>query len=177
VAASGQAPSRLVVGRIVRPHGLRGEVMVETLTDAPDRFTPGTSLGAGDPDSGALRTVTIATARSHTGRLLLTFEGLADRESADALRGELLSIPFAEARELGPDEFWPHQLVGLSVVAADGEPVGAVAEVQPGAAHDLLSVQRPDGSTALIPAVAAIVTVDLEAGRVTLADLPGLIDP
>jgi len=174
---TGEAPERLIVARVVRPHGLRGEVLVEVLTDAPERFTPGLELALGDPDGpDPLRPLTVSGLRWHSGKLLLRFAGHHDRDAVEGLRG-LLTVPFEAARELGPDEYWPHQLVGLTVVDPAGERVGAVAEVVPGTAHDLLSVRRDDGPTVLVPAVAALVTIDLDAGRVTVADLPGLLEP
>jgi 16S rRNA processing protein RimM len=175
--SAGQAPERLIVARIARPHGLQGEVTVEILTDAPERFVPGLELALGDPDGpGPLRPLVISAVRHHSGKLLLRFEGYDDRDSIETLRG-LLSVPFEQARELGPDEYWPHQLTGLSIVDASGERVGAVTEVIPGAAQDLLSVKRDDGPTVLVPAVAALITVELDAGRIVVADLPGLLDP
>jgi 16S rRNA processing protein RimM len=170
-------PGRLVVGRLVRPHGIRGEVLVEVLSDAPERFVPGAELAAGDPDGGGpLRPLTVVAARPHQGRVLASFAGVGDRDAAAALAGQLLSIPLAAARPLGPDEFWPHQLVGLAVVDRDGRHRGTVEEVLPGAAHDLLAVGLRGGARALVPAVAALVSVDLGAGRVLVDALPGLLD-
>jgi 16S rRNA processing protein RimM len=171
-------PARLVVGRVLRPHGVRGELAVEVLSDAPDRFSPGAELAAGDPDGpGPLRPLTVTAARLHLGRLLLRLEGVEDRDAAGGLRGAWLSIPAEAARPLGDDEYWPHQLVGLAVVDHQGRERGRVADVLPGAAHDLLAVALPAGGSALVPAVAALVTVELEAGRVLVDDLPGLLDP
>jgi 16S rRNA processing protein RimM len=172
-------PARLVIGRVVKPHGLRGEVVVEVLSDDPDRFEPGLELATGDPEVPAApsRPLRVAATRRHQGMLLVTFAGLADRDAVEDLRGELLTIPFGAARPLGPDEFWSHQLTGLAVVDHSGAEVGSVAEVLPGAAHDLLQIRLAAGGEALVPAVAALVTVDLDAGRIVVADLPGLLDP
>ena len=172
-------PERLVVGRVVRPHGVRGELSVEVLSDAPERFAPGAELGVGDPDGPEpLGTAVVTAARLHLGRLLLTVEGVSDRDAADRFRGAWLSIPATEARPLDPDEFWRHQLIGLAVVDREGRERGRVADVVPGAAHDLLAVEVPGGATALVPAVAALVTVELEAGRVLVEAVPGLLgDP
>jgi 16S rRNA processing protein RimM len=173
-------PARLVVGRVLRPHGLSGEVVVEVLTDAParERFARGAVLAAGDPDAPAtLRQLTVEGARFHRGRLLLRFAGMNNRDAVEALRASLLSIPLEAARQLGPDEYWPHQLIGLAVVDRHGKSCGTVAEVLPGAAHDLLRVRRPDGGEALVPAVAALIRVDLDAGRVEVDAIPGLLDP
>jgi 16S rRNA processing protein RimM len=175
-AAPGTPPDRLVVGRVVRPHGVRGELSVEVLSDAPERFVPGAELGVGDPDGPApLGSAVILAARLHLGRLLLSLEGVEDRDAADRFRGAWLSIPAASARPLDPGEFWPHQLVGLAVVDHQGRERGRIADVVPGAAHDLLSVELPGGASALVPAVAALVTVELEAGRVLVHAVPGLL--
>ncbi len=172
------APERLVVGRILRPHGIRGELSVEVLSDAPERFVPGAEVGVGDPDSPApLETAVIRAARQHLGRLLLSFEGVEDRDAADRFRGAWLSIPVASARPLDQGEFWAHQLVGLTVVDHQGRQRGRVTDVVPGAAHDLLSVELPGGGSALVPAVAALVTVELDAGRVLVDAVPGLLGP
>jgi 16S rRNA processing protein RimM len=166
-----------VVGRVVRPHGLRGEVVVEVLSDAPERFSPGAKLAAGDPDTPAsLRDLQVEASRLHLGRMLLRLAGLADRDAVEPLRGLLLSIPFEDARGLAADEFWPHQLVGLKVVDPDGRERGVVVDVLPGAAHDLLQVRRPDGESVLVPSVAALVTVELEAGRLVVRPLAGLLE-
>jgi 16S rRNA processing protein RimM len=171
-------PGRLVVGRVLRPHGVRGELSVEVLSDAPERFSPGVELGVGDPEGAdPLAPVTVRAARLHQGRLLLSLEGVEDRDAAHRLRGAWLSIPVASARPLGPDEFWPHQLVGLAVVDRQGRERGRIADVVPGAAHDLLAVELAGGASALVPAVAALVTVELEAGRVLVEAVPGLLDP
>ena len=176
--APGVPPDRLVVGRVLRPHGIKGELSVEVLTDAPERFAAGAELGVGDPDGPEpLRTAVVAASRRHQGRLLLCLEGVDDRDAADRYRGAWLSIPVTEARPLEPDEFWPHQLVGLAVVDHQGRERGRVADVLPGAAHDLLSVELPGGTSVLVPAVSALVTVELDAGRVLVEAVPGLLGP
>ena len=170
------APDRLVVGRVLRPHGVRGELSVEVLSDAPERFAPGAELGVGDPDGpGPLAPAVVRAARLHLGRLLLSLEGVEDRDAADRFRGAWLSIPVADARPLDPGEFWPHQRGGLAVVDHQGRERGRVADVVPGAAHDLLSVELPGGGSALVPAVAALVTVELDEGRVLVEAVPGLL--
>ena len=173
--SSHAAPERLVVGRVVRPHGLGGEMLVQVLSDAPDRFTAGSKVAAGNPDTGPLRELTVAAARLAQGRQLVRFEGLTDRTAVEALRGAILSIPFTAARELEEGEYWPHQLVGLDVVDAEGAHQGTVAEVVPGAAHDLLSVTLASGGSALVPAVAALVTIDLARNQIVVAPVDGLL--
>lgn len=166
---------QVVVGRIGRPHGVRGDVNVESRTDEPDRrFATGTILAT---DNVGFSHLTVASYRWHSGRLLLQFDGVADRTSVEALRGVLLSVDIDPAEiPDDPDEFYDHQLVGLTVVDLAGIAVGTVAEVVHGA-QDLLVVERVDAGQVLVPFVGALVPkVDVAAGRVVV-DLPaGLLD-
>ena len=120
---------QLVVGRITRPHGVRGEVTVEVRTDEPDRrFAVGMTLATDPPDAGPL---TVEAARWHSGRLLITFAGVGDRDQAEELRGTWLTLDPAEAGPTGdPDEFHDFQLIGLTVVTTSGQPVGVVTDVR-----------------------------------------------
>ena len=172
------SPDVRVVGRVVKPHGIRGELVVDVRTDSPEeRFTPGAVLATRARD-GASGTITIAAARPHTGRLLVTFEGVAGRDAAEAMRGLLLLVDAADlAPSDDPEEFYDHELEGLEVVDVQGNRVGVVTEVLHTAGSDLLSVRRPDGGEALVPFVADIVpTVDVAAGRVIVDPPEGLLD-
>lgn len=176
----------LTVGRIARPHGIRGEVIVDVRTDEPDqRFAPGrvliTEPGAAPADPAAYRVpdrLTIEAVRAHQGRLIVQFGGVYDRDVAEALRGVLLSVDSAEVAEPeDPDEFNDHQLIGLTAVTPAGETLGEVARIDHAPAADLLVLRRPEGRTALIPFVKAIVPeVDLAAGRVVVDPPDGLLD-
>lgn len=162
----------LVVARVGRPHGVRGEVSVEVRTDAPERrFTPGARLGTDPASAGPL---TLNAVREHNGRLLLTFDEVPDRTAAEGLRGVLLTAVVDDDDE--PDAWHVHQLVGLKAVTRDGEDVGRVVGLEHGAAQDLLVVAQPSGQRALVPLVAAIVPeVDLVGGRVVLDPPAGLL--
>ena len=120
---------QLVVGRITRPHGVRGEVSVEVRTDEPDRrFAVGCVLATDPVAAGPL---TVESVRWHSGRLLIRFAGVADRNQAEDLRGIWLTLDSAEAGPTGdPDEFHDHELIGLAVVTTSGEPVGRVTDVR-----------------------------------------------
>ncbi|MGN0062945.1 MAG: ribosome maturation factor RimM [Nocardioides sp.] len=178
----GDDPVEVVVARVGKPHGIRGEVTVDVRTDSPERrFTPGARLRALPPrdSSSTLREVTVVKARWHQGTLLLTLQEVADRTAAEALRGTVLhaTIPAGETPE-DPEEYYDHQLVGLVALDLEGTELGLVTAVVHGAAQDLLSIRTPDGRDALVPFVAALVPeVDLEAGRVVVADRPGLVAP
>lgn len=164
----------IVVGRVGRPHGVRGEVSVDVRTDDPDRrYAPGAVLTA-DP---ARETLTVLRSRWHHGRLLVAFEGSEDRLRAEALRGQLLVVDSATAGETEPGEYWDHQLVGLTALHIDGSRIGAVSEVIHVPGSELLAVRRDDGGEVLIPFVEAIVpTVDLAAGQVVVDPPEGLLE-
>lgn len=178
--------TEVVVGRIGKPHGVRGEVTVETRTDEPERrFADGavlrTQTPQGTPPHGPGRPaeLTVAATRWHQSRLLVTFEEVAGRDAAEAVRGLLLAVEVdPDERPEDPEEFYDHQLVGLRVVTTDGEDVGELVEVVHGPAQDLLSVRAADGREILVPFVAEIVPeVDVPSGRLLVHDVPGLIGP
>jgi 16S rRNA processing protein RimM len=167
---------QLVVGRIGRAHGIRGEVSVEVRTDEPElRLGPGAVLATDPPTAGPL---TIATGRVHSGRLMLRFEGVADRNAAEALRNVLLIAEVdPEERPEDPEEFYDHQLIDLDVVTKDGRQVGRIEEITHLPYQDLLVVRRPDGGEVLIPFVGEIVPeIDLGEQRAVIDPPPGLLD-
>lgn len=166
---------RVVVGRIGRPHGIRGEVTVEVRTDEPERcFAPDDSLFV----NGSERTLVVARSHWHSGRLLLHFDGISDRNQAEALRGLLLEIERPDdAVPEDPDEFYDHSLVGCSVSLAGGELVGTVRDVVHLPGQDVLAVTLSDGREALVPFVLEIVPeVDIAERRVVITPPPGLLD-
>jgi 16S rRNA processing protein RimM len=167
---------RLVVGRIGRAHGIKGEVTVEIRTDDPEsRFAPGSVLITDPAQAGPL---TITSSRLHAGRLLVSFEGTADRTAAGGLRGTMLLVE-VDPDELpdDPDEYYDHQLVGLVVITVGGDSVGQVHQMLHLPGQDLFAVRRADGGETLIPFVAEIVPeVDVAAGRIVVDPPPGLID-
>ncbi|MFD4954523.1 ribosome maturation factor RimM [Streptomyces sp. NPDC058451] len=167
---------QLVVARIGRAHGIKGEVTVEVRTDEPElRLAPGAVLATDPASAGPL---TIETGRVHSGRLLLRFEGVSDRSAAEALRNTLL-IAEIDPEELpeGEDEYYDHQLMDLDVVLEDGTEIGRITEISHLPSQDLLIVERPDGTEVMIPFVGEIVTeIDLEEQRAVVDPPPGLID-
>jgi 16S rRNA processing protein RimM len=169
---------QIAVGQIVRAHGIRGEVTVAVRTDEPDvRFVPGATLATEPPERGPL---TLVSTRWHTGRLIVTFEGVRDRNAAEDLKGTVLVLDSAQIpAPADPDEFYDHQLIGLAVVTTAGTPVGEVTDVLHHG-QDLLVIRRASGpaADALVPFVGAIVTeVDVPSGRLVIDPPPGLLDP
>ena len=166
----------VVVGRVGRPHGLRGEVSVEVRTDDPEgRLAPGATLRT---DPAAAGPLTISGGRVHSGRLLLHFAGHDDRTAAERLRGVLLVADVdPDERPEDPDEFFDHQLVGLPVRTVGGAPVGELAEVLHLPGQAVLAVRTPEGREVLVPFVSEIVpTVDVDARVVEIDPPPGLLD-
>ena len=165
----------VVVGRIGRPHGVRGEVTVEVRTDDPDlRFAPGAVLRTEPADRGPL---TIAGCRWHREVLLLAIDGVESREAAEELRNTELHVPVADLPALeDPDVYYDHQLVGLTARLPDGTELGTVGGVRHEGA-DLLVVRRVEGGELLVPFVTAIVpTVDVPGGVVVVDPPEGLLD-
>jgi 16S rRNA processing protein RimM len=173
----------LTVGRVVKAHGISGEVVVEIRTDDPAaRFAPGSTLRAkGSPkrssSEGPERTFIVDGAREHGGRLLVRLAGVDDRDAADALRGSLFVIDSEDLPPIDePDTYYDHQLEGLRVRTTTGADVGVVAEVLHTAAGELLAVKR-DSDEVLVPFVGAIVTsVSLDDRTVEIDPPDGLLD-
>jgi len=163
----------VVVGVVGPAHGIRGDVAVEPRTDEPERrFAPGTRLRV----EGSDRVLTVASTRDHSGRLLVSFAELADRNAVEAARG-LVLVTDVPVDELPEDDcsYYDRQLVGLAVVTTSGETVGRVLSVLHPGAQDLLEVSTPGGPR-LVPFVEALVPeVDLAAGRLVVADVGGLL--
>lgn len=163
----------VVVGKVTRAHGLKGELSVEVRSDNPERFAAGTSLFLEDG-----RALTIAGRHQHGKRLLLTFEGVADRTAAEALQGRLLMVPEAWLPDLPEGEYWPHQLEGCAVITESGRDLGVVIEIIPNPANDLWVARDADGVETLIPAIRDVVAdVAPDAKRILVHDVPGITEP
>jgi len=156
----------LRIGRVLKAHGVKGALRVELLTDFPDRFAAGREvLVAG-------RRLTVARSEGEEGSLLVTFEGIDDRNLAEPLVGAYCTVPLAEARALPADRYYHFQLVGLRVVdARDARELGQVAEVLSYPANDVLRVTGRDGEI-LIPMVRSVVRSIVPAERTITVDLP-----
>lgn len=173
----------LVVGRVAKSHGVRGELAVDVRTDAPEiRFADGATLQGRKPREKKLNSYTVEAAREHSGRLLLRLVGVDTREAADALRGTLFVIDSADVGPSDdPDEYYDHELEGLDVRVPDGSIIGKVREVLHTTAGELLAVRPTEGGPEiLVPFVLAIVTdistadgvidIDPPVGLLNLAD-------
>jgi 16S rRNA processing protein RimM len=165
---------QLVVGRIGRAHGVRGDLFVEVRTDEPDeRFVQGATLITSNGQS-----LTVATSKWHSGRLVVHFVDYDDRTTAETLRGLELSVdvdPLVLPTE--EDEYYDHQLMGLRVQHESGELVGVISDVIHLPSQDMFAVTREDDTEVLIPFVREFVPdVDVAGGVVTITPPPGLLD-
>lgn len=165
-----------MVGRIGRPHGVRGEVTVEVRTDDPaERFAAGRRLVTDPVERGPVR---IVAAAGRSGRWVLGIDGVTDREGAEALRDTLLLVPTGELPPIeDTDEFYDHELVGLVARTTTAEDLGPVEDVLHGPAGDLLVIRRGSGAELLVPFLRAMVpTVDVPGGYLVVDPPEGLLE-
>ena len=166
-------PAFLVIGKIRRPHGVAGDVLVEIYTDFPERLEPKAVIYAGD----AHIPLTIRRQRIHNDGILLAFEGLTTPEQAGRFRNQILYIIATDAKELPEGEYYYHELVGISVMTETGETLGNVTEIMQTGANDVYVVTNETGREILLPAIAEVILdVDLNSKKMKVHLLPGLVD-
>jgi len=166
-------PRFVAIGRIIRPHGVRGEVAIEVLTDFPERFDTVEVVYLGNElEAEAWR---VKATRWHKDHVLLALHGCPDRTAADKLRGLLVQVPIEEAMPLSEGEYYVHELVGLDVVTVEGEDLGRISDVLFTHANDVYVVVGPRGQI-LLPAIAEVVErIDLTAGQMVVRLMDGLV--
>ncbi|MFQ5574102.1 MAG: ribosome maturation factor RimM [Terriglobia bacterium] len=182
------ADDLFVVAKVTGTHGLTGTVEAKELTDFPDRFKPGLHLlvkpakaaaadhGTGPSQSKEKELVVVAVRRGGK-RLFLDFRGVESREAAQRLKGSFLAVRESGAVKLPEGHYWQHDIVGLNVVTAAGEPIGVVERVQRTGANDVYSVVAEDGREYLVPAIRKVIkSVDLQHKTMTIEVLPGLFE-
>jgi 16S rRNA processing protein RimM len=165
-------PEWIEVGRISRPHGVRGEVRIVAHSDNPERFSPGSLLHArpGRPGiagkaQGEHVSLTVAGCRGSEDYPILAFAEVGSRDAAEALRGYVLEVPSSQLPELDDDEFYPFDLQGLEVRDGAGAHIGSVIEVVDSPAHAILVLSLEPGSEVMVPFVKeAVPVVDVAAG-------------
>jgi 16S rRNA processing protein RimM len=168
--ARAKRPTHLVIGRILGPHGVSGEVKVEVLTDFPERFEVLKTVYLGEE----LTAATVMACRMHGRRALLKLAGCGDREAAGRLRGQVIQVPTDEAMPLGDEEYYLYEIMGLEARTTEGEYLGRVVEIIDTGSNDVYVVRNGDQEI-LIPALSDVVTkVDLEEGRIEVQLLKGL---
>lgn len=167
---------RIAVGVIRKAHGVRGEASVELWTDSPDRFLELTEVVLVSPDDRETRPIHVKSSREHGGRALVKFDGIESPEDLRPLQNWTIEIPESEARSLDKDEYFLHDLVGLTLVDAEGNVRGIVRDTEEGGGGILLTIEGPRGRFD-VPFAADICTeIDLEAKRIVVSLPAGLDD-
>ena len=175
-------PSFLVVGHLNKPHGTKGELFVWSLTDHPESvYAPGVLVFVGDPSGEApdpeIGSLRITAVRDFRNGYLVSFQGVADRNRAEELRGRYLMMPIEELAPLAEGELFYHQLLGMEVVTKDGRRVGEIAEVYELRPAAMLEVRGPEGEV-MIPYLSHIVIeADAKAKRMVIDPPEGLLEP
>jgi 16S rRNA processing protein RimM len=166
-------PAFLAVGKVRRPHGLTGDVLVEIYTDFPENLQPGTIVYAGETHIP----LTICRHRLHNDGILLAFDGFVSPEQVGRFRNQILYIIETDATELPEGEYYFHELIGLSVVDEAGAALGEITEVIETGANDVYVVTSASGREILLPAIAEVVLdVDLNTKIMKVHLLPGLVE-
>ena len=173
--SAAEPADRVTVGRVLRAHGIRGELLIEALSDNPERFGPGARLRMDTP-AGSTRTLAVTSSRPHKKRLLVRFEEISDRTAADELRGHDLFVLEGEVPEAPEGSYYHFQLEGCRVVDGTGDELGTVRRILEDGGGEILEVAG-GGRTLLIPFVESFLReVDVDAKRIEV-DLPdGLVD-
>lgn len=165
-------PVFLVIGRIRRPHGVHGEMLMEVITHFPERIQPGTTVYVG-PKRLPLR---VLSRRWHQKNLLIAFEGHTHRDMAGSFRNHLVYVRTATLPPLPEGEFYHHELIGLHVQSTAGEDLGTLTEILETGANDVYVIRGASGKELLLPAIETVIAeVDLDAGVMRVNLLPGLV--
>lgn len=173
--SSRELPERVTVGRVLRPHGIRGEVVVEVLTDVPGRFDPGSELLAAREEGGPARTVTVASHQPHKTGARLRFQGVEDRDQAEEMRNLWLEVERSRVPAAPPGTYYHYELLGCRCFDGDQD-LGEVVDLIEDGGGLLLMVS--DGESRVpIPFVESFLRkVDVAAGRIELDLPPGLVE-
>jgi 16S rRNA processing protein RimM len=153
-------PEFLAVGRVIRPHGIKGDLTMKVLTDFPERLRPGRTVYIGDEH----QPFQINSARPHGQTLMIKFKGIDNREQAATYGGQTVFVQTEKVPRLPEGEYYFHQLLGLTVIDEKGQVLGTLDSILETRANDVYIIKTPDGSDLLLPAVEneVILGVDLE---------------
>lgn len=166
-------PEFLVVGKLGKPHGVHGEIMMYVYTEFPERLVPGDVVYIGE-EHHPLR---LTGVRSHAKGLLLSLAGMEDRETVAELRNSLVQVLTADRPQLPQGQYYQHQLLGLKVVDEDNMQLGHITGILETGANDVYIIQDKSGREVLIPAIESVILdINLELNQVRVHLLPGLID-
>ena len=165
-------PVFLVIGKLRRPHGIRGEIIMDVLTDFPERLKKGVLVFVGQDH----RSETIRSLRPHGNSLLVAFQGYDTPETVGVMRNELVYVRADDRPPLAEGEYYHHELIGLRVVDESGDLLGILVKILDTRANDVYVVRPQAGPEILLPAIESVILdIDLEKGEIRVHLLPGLI--
>lgn len=165
-------PVFVIIGKLRRPHGLHGEMIMEIHTDYPERFSTGKTIRVGHQQTPLL----IRSIRPHNEFLLIAFEGYNDPEELSIFRNQSVYIDTKEIPDLPAGDYYHHQLIGLQVISENEQQIGMVVEILVTGANDVLVVQQKDNKEVLLPYVSEyLIEVNLDLGYLKMRILPGLL--
>ena len=165
-------PEFLVVGKLGKPHGLKGEIVMDVYTEFPERLKPGVVVYIGVQ----VQPLQISEVRSHSRGILLCFDGFNSREEVGELRNSLVQVRSADRPKWPQGDYYHHQLLGLQVIDEDDTIFGRITAIIETGANDVYVVQNENGAEVLIPAIDSVVQdIDLNENQVRVRLLPGLI--
>ena len=159
----------LIIGRVLAPWGLKGDLKAEIHTDFPQRFAPDRTVYVGQTP------MTIERSRIHKGNVILKLAGIDSVEQVEGIKGKYLQIPQSESMPLDDDEYYQFQLIGLEVSTSEGRLLGVIERILPTGSNDVYVVKGQDGEF-LIPAIEDVVKqVDLDKRTMTIEEIEGLL--
>ncbi|RMF51113.1 MAG: ribosome maturation factor RimM [Anaerolineae bacterium] len=172
--SSSDEPVFVALGRLGRPHGLRGEMRMSVWSDEPEtRLKAGNRVYLGE----AHRPLVIRSTRWHQGLLLIAFEGHPARTSVETFRNQLVYLPVDALPPLDEGEAYYYQIIGMQVITDDGQPLGVVEEILETGANDVFVVRSPEGREILLPDITEVIlAVDVETRQVRVHLLDGLLE-
>jgi 16S rRNA processing protein RimM len=170
------APQYLILGEVLRPHGVRGELRIRILTDYPERIVAGKTIYLGEDIEGKATPYQVEHLRTNKEFGLLKLRGIDDRDQADLLRQLLVLTELDDAVPLDEGEFYLYEMIGLDVQTEDGESLGTLVEVLETGANDVYIINSPRYGEVLIPAIEqTILKTDIDAGVMTVRLPEGLL--
>lgn len=176
VSAAGSStdePVFVVMGKLRKPHGVRGEMVMTVLTEFPELLESGQKVYLGED----FHEQTVRSVRPHRDDLLIAFEGITDRDEVGYYRNTMLFMDEGDFPNLPEDEYYLHDLVGMEVVTDTGQSLGELKEILVTGANDVYLVQKGEEREILIPAIEEVVLeIDFDQGTVLVRPLPGLLD-
>lgn len=158
-------PVFLIIGKLQRTHGVKGEIIMEIMTDFPEKIVPGNIVYIGSIQ----KEYEVATVRPTADKMLISFKGFNDCDQVSILRNQIVSIKTEDANQLPEGEYYHHEILGMTVVEEDGKPVGTISEILVTGANDVYIIKKENGEELLLPAIRdAVRSIDRESRKMVV---------